>query len=383
MVFLSIILIVFLVFLPDFYIWLSFVSQVGLLWNILYWMPALMMCALPFAIKSNIVWQIKPLRQLTLSLLFIAIAKCLFVIFSLIGKAFTPLFPIASTIGNYTGLFAVLALLIAVGYGRFFGWKRITTKHINIESDEIPQAFDNYTIVQLSDFHIGTYRRIPDIVKTIVDKVNAINPDAIFFTGDMINVYPGEIKMFIPTLKEMRAKDGIFSILGNHDYCEYRNYKGKKSPDKSLDGLIETEKLLGWTLLRNEHRLIHKNDTSIAVIGVENDGEESFPARADLHGAIGGLNSGIFKILLSHDPSHWRRNVLPETNIQLTLSGHTHAMQLKIGNFSPSQWKYREWGGLYHEGSRFLYVSAGVGSNITFRLGAWPEINVITLRSKS
>lgn len=220
------------------------------------------------------------------------------------------------------------------------------------------------------------------MVAEIVDKVNAFHPDAIFFTGDLVNSSPKEVSMFIPILAGMKAKDGVFSILGNHDYCEYRSYTAPDSPERNLAELIRTECSMGWTVLLNEHHLLHRDNDSIALIGVENDGEPPFPSRADLRKATRGLDGNIYKILLSHDPSHWRRAVLPDTDIHLTLSGHTHALQLKIGGFSPALWKYPEWGGLYREGARLLHVSTGVGSNVAFRLGAWPEINVIRLHSK-
>ena len=135
-------------------------------------------------------------------------------------------------------------------------------------------------------------------------------------------------------------------------------------------------------LLMNENRIIHNGCDSIALIGVENDGLPPFPERGDLMKAQKGLPDGIFKILMSHDPTHWHRKVLPDTDIDLTLSGHTHAMQLKIGNFSPSMFVYPEWGGLYTDGARLLYVSTGTGGNIAFRWGAWPEIDVITLKKR-
>ena len=140
---------------------------------------------------------------------------------------------------------------------------------------------------------------------------------------------------------------------------------------------------MGWQLLLNENRLIVRGNDSIAIIGVENDGKPPFPAMGDLPRATSGTDR-LFKLLLSHDPSHWRRKVLPDTDIQLTLSGHTHAMQFRLGGFSPSAWIYPEWGGLYTENGRGLYVNMGIGSvMIPYRFGAWPEISVITLRKKA
>ena len=142
------------------------------------------------------------------------------------------------------------------------------------------------------------------------------------------------------------------------------------------------ERSAGMDLLLNENRIIRHGCDSIALIGVENDGRPPFPERGDLTKAQTGLPSGIFKVLMSHDPTHWRRKVLPDTDIDLTLSGHTHAMQFRIGNFSPSMFLYHEWGGLYSEGERRLFVSTGTGGNIAYRWGAWPEIDVLVLRRK-
>lgn len=374
------IMVILLALLPDLYIWSNFVKGSRLLWNILYWLPTAVLVAMPLlALMGK--WQ-NGLFQLFIYLfLLILVPKCLFVLCSLAGKGLAAFLPAASGLGNGIGIAAALVVMAAAGYGMSKGWKRLVVKETDIVSEEIPRSFDGYTIVQLSDFHIGTYGRSPETVREIVDRVNALHPDAIFFTGDLVNSSPDELPMFIPALQEMKAKDGVFSILGNHDYCEYRSYTAPDSPARSLARLIRTERDMGWTLLLNEHRLLRRGNDSIAVIGVENDGEPPFPSRADLRKATGGLDGAVYKILLSHDPSHWRRSVLPDTDIQLTLSGHTHAMQLKFGSFSPAKWHYPEWGGLYRDHSRLLHVSTGVGSNVAFRFGAWPEINVIRLHS--
>lgn len=375
------IMVILFALLPDLYIWSNFVKGGSLLWSILYWLPTTVLVAMPLlALMGK--WQ-NGLFQLFIYLfLLILVPKCLFVLCSLAGKGLAAFLPAASGLGNGIGIAAALVVMAAAGYGMSKGWKRLVVKETDIVSEEIPRSFDGYTIVQLSDFHIGTYGRSPETVREIVDRVNALHPDAIFFTGDLVNSSPDELPMFIPALQEMKAKDGVFSILGNHDYCEYRSYTAPDSPARSLARLIRTERDMGWTLLLNEHRLLRRGNDSIAVIGVENDGEPPFPSRADLRKATGGLDGTVYKILLSHDPSHWRRSVLPDTDIQLTLSGHTHAMQLKFGSFSPAKWHYPEWGGLYRDHSRLLHVSTGVGSNVAFRFGVWPEINVIRLHSK-
>ena len=204
----------------------------------------------------------------------------------------------------------------------------------------------------------------------------------IVFTGDLVNSSSEEIGQFTSVLSRMEARDGILSVLGNHDYCLYKQYTGSDSPERELAEVIRIEEAVGWRLLRNESIRIMRGNDSIVIVGVDNAGSRMFPDKSDLPKALRGLSEEEFKILLSHDPSHWRREVLPTTGIDLTLSGHTHAMQFKIGNWSPSKWTYPEWGGLYKEGKQQLYVSTGIGENIAFRFGAYPQIVVLTLDRK-
>lgn len=286
-------------------------------------------------------------------------------------------------------IFNVVALIISAAwlsislYGIMIGWKKITVESIAVSSTKIPKSFDGYRIVQLSDFHIGTYMDSPRTVERIVDEVDRLKPDLIVFTGDLVNSASDELIPFLDVLGRLKAKDGIISVLGNHDYCLYRNYEAPDSPVKQLSKIIDYEKEIGWKLLRNEHQMIVRGNDSIAIIGVDNAGSRMFPDKSDLSKAIKGLNNSDYKILLSHDPSHWRREVLPKTNIDLTLSGHTHAMQFKVGNWSPSKWSYPEWGGLYEYYNQKLYVSTGIGENIAFRFGAYPQIVLITLKTKN
>lgn len=176
---------------------------------------------------------------------------------------------------------------------------------------------------------------------------------------------------------------GVFSVIGNHDYSEYRRWEQPDGAARSLARLEQAQREWGWQLLLNEHRLVVRGGDTLAVVGVENTaGRHAFTSRGDLGAACRGIPDGMFKILLSHDPSHWRREVLPAGDIRLTLSGHTHAMQFRIGRFSPSAWIYDEWGGLYGEQGCRLHVSTGAGGTAPFRFGAWPCIDLITLKRK-
>ncbi len=286
-------------------------------------------------------------------------------------------------------LSACRSLAIALGllsfsvmiYGFTAGYKRLVVKDYVYRSAEIPAAFDGYRIVQLTDLHLGTLHGHDDLVENLVDSVNACQPDLIVFTGDIVNYQAEELIEYEPILNRLSAKDGIVSVMGNHDYMLYHDWGSEEKRLANVRLLQQRQLAMGWWLLLNENLVLHRDADSIAVVGVENDGWPRFQSLADLETAQKGLTDSCFRILLSHDPSHWRRKVLPETSIPLTLSGHTHGMQFKLGNFSPSAWFYDEWGGEYVEDGRTLYVSLGAGEvMLPFRLGAWPEINLITLR---
>ena len=329
----------------------------------------------------------KDIRQRMLNLLFwlmlcVVIPTILFSALSLLGKGLGLVFPLTDRILNY---FVLIIAVIWIGislYGSLFGWKRIAAESVTITSPKIPDSFDGYKIVQLSDFHIGTYASAPECVERIVDKVNSLSPDLIVFTGDLVNSSSEEVEEFTNILSRLHAKDGVYSVLGNHDYCLYRHYYGEDSPAKELSKVIGYENGIGWEILRNTSVQIKRSNDSIALIGVDNAGSRGFIDRFDLRKALTGVSQEEFKILLSHDPSHWRREVLPKSDIDLMLAGHTHAMQFKLFGWSPSKWTYPEWGGLYENNGRKLYVSTGIGENIAFRFGAWPQIVLITLNNE-
>ena len=183
-------------------------------------------------------------------------------------------------------------------------------------------------------------------------------------------------------LSQLKAKDGVISIMGNHDYCYYDKKATPEELDSRIIELQQKQRDMGWDLLLNENRIIVRDGQTLAIVGVENDSKPPHPARGDLAKAMEGVPEDAYVILLSHDPSHWRREVVPTTDIPITLSGHTHAMQFKIGSISPAQLIYDDWGGRFDEDEQMLYVNVGTGSNVPFRFGAWPEIGMITLKSE-
>lgn len=313
-----------------------------------------------------------------------AIPTIIYVVFCILGEFFSLLSPPVYTLFSSTGM-ALAAIWVAIAvYGSTFGWQRIVVKETDIELSGLPKSFDGYRIVQLSDFHIGVYGATPGAVERIVRQVNDLKPDLIVFTGDLINMSPKELTKFMSVLRRLKAPDCVVSVLGDSDYCLYQKYDNDETPASEFARVVKAEKDMGWMLLRNQSlKIIHGRD-SIAIIGVENSGEdENLPDKSDLKKALKGVPESECKILLSHDPSHWRREILADTDIQLTLAGHTHAMQFKIGDYSPAEWIYPEWGGLYKEGDQQLYVSTGIGGDIAFRFGAYPTIDLLILHSES
>ena len=309
----------------------------------------------------------------------IIIPKGLFCIFDLIGKGASLFWKPASRIGRLSGLVISLSGMVMVLYGTICGWNRYQVKEVTFKSPALPEDFDGYRIVQFSDLHIGTIAGYPQQIQKLVDLINAQKGDLIAFTGDLVNHHANELNSVESILGQLHAADGVYSVLGNHDYSTYIKWNSVKEQAANLEELKNKQANMGWKLLNNAHVLIHRKDTSIALIGVENQGYPPFPQKGNLPKAIKGTE-GLFKVLLSHDPSHWRREVLPNTDIQLMLAGHTHAMQFMLFGFTPASWFYPENHGMYLEKGRGLYVNIGAGEvMIPFRFGAWPEITVITL----
>lgn len=372
-----------LLLLPDAYILFCVIGRAPWWGKLLFMLPTLVFIAAVSAVLLSGPPVQSMLNWIFRLLLCIVFPLLIFTLLSLSGRAAGLFFPSAVRFFDLAALGIAALWLCCALYGLSAGWKKVSVEPAELRFDRLPESFDGYRIVHLSDFHIGTYVSSPETVSRIVREVNSLHPDLVVFTGDLVNVSPEEAESFIGTLAGIDAHDGVLSVLGNHDYCLYRSYTPPDSPEKALARVVAAEKAAGWRLLRNEHELVVHGGDSIAVIGVDNAGSGAFPDKSNLSRAIDGLSADTFKILLSHDPSHWRREVLPESDIDLTLSGHTHAMQFRIGRLSPSKWLYPEWGGLYEDGMRKLYVSTGIGENIPFRLGAWPQIVLITLRSSA
>lgn len=374
-------LIVLLTVLPaDLYIWAGWLRDMPWAVQLLHFVPVVLLVAaiVRVAVTGEVSeWLVRMVFGL---LLCIALPKLLFVLFSVAGRGAGRIWQPLGPSLNCAGLALALLLAAATVYGTFFGWKRLTVTRKTLVFNDLPESFDGYRAVHISDLHVGTYGRDPRFLRRLVDEVNALDADAILFTGDLVNSDAAELDPFRDELSRLRARDGVYAVLGNHDYCLYRRYDRADGAAENLRQLLAAERQIGWQPLVNEHRTIRRGADSIVIAGVENSGRGPFPRRADLKRALQGVDRRAFTILLSHDPSHWRQEILDACSAQLTLSGHTHAMHLIICGHSPSRWLYPEWGGLYSEGCRQLYVSTGVGGTLPFRLGAWPTVDVLTLR---
>jgi len=253
--------------------------------------------------------------------------------------------------------------------------------------DDLPEVFDGFTITQLSDIHSGSFTSEKGVQKGI-DMVNAQNSDIILFTGDLVNNKASEMDRWIPYFAQLKAPMGKYSVLGNHDYGDYMRWESEELQAANLRRLKEIHGEIGFKLLLNEATTIEKNGQSIALIGVENWGKGGFHKYGDLKKATINVPESSFKVLMSHDPSHWEAVTLEyDQHIHLTLSGHTHGMQFGFEflgiKWSPIKYVYKQWAGLYKKNGRFLYVNRGFGFlGLKGRVGIWPEITVITLKRK-
>lgn len=373
--------------LPDIYLYLRFIVRLtAKRWlRISYWIPTFLLTVgllylVYFANNTFSEQHTRDIGWFSIFFFLFSAPKLLLVLCTIIGIPFHKWLRWPRTPFIGTGLTLAVLCIIVIIYGSFVGRTRFEVKEASFTSARLPQSFDGYRIVQLSDLHIGSFVGNGPAIRRLVDMVNAQRPDLIVLTGDLVNHRAVELDEFQDILSGLKAKDGVYSILGNHDYGPYFRWKDKQDQDDNLIDLEERQAAMGWKLLNNSHDFIIQGNDSIALIGVENEGEPPFSQHGDLPKAKAGTD-GMFQILLSHNPTHWRREVLSKSEIDLMLAGHTHAMQLQFGNYSPACYIYPEWGGMYLEGSRGLYVNVGIGYvGLPFRFGAWPEITVLTLR---
>lgn len=340
----------------------------------------------------------------------IYLPKILFVIFDLLAaiprlfhaRRFTPL--------TIIGALGAIILFAGMWWGALINRYRIDNRSVTIEIVDLPEEFDGYKIVQLSDLHLGTFVNDTTFLARIIADVHSQQPDIVVFTGDIVNRQSAEIHPFVKTLSHLHAPDGIFAILGNHDYGDYKDWPDFEAKEANMQELYDAYNETGIRLMRNETVWLRRGNDSIALIGVENIGDPPFPVYGSLTKAYPNLDDKNIKVLLSHNPAHWVDSIAenPDVNIPLTLAGHTHAMQIELGGISPAALRYPTWGGLYADspctrisqkstdsqshakagstsvvspGSHLLYVNIGAGTvGLPMRMGATPEVTILTLR---
>lgn len=376
------IIILLVTLLPDIYMYRRYVKRrLGNVWaRIAWWLPTLLITV--STIGVSLTRDFAP-HNLTLfnTYLFITalvvLPKFTFVLCSLAGRLARRMLKLRRNWGNYVGLVLVLAELYILFHGTMVGTDRLNVRQVTIEFDDLPTAFDGYRIAQFTDVHLGSMK--DELMLRAVTAIDDMRPDLIVFTGDIQNMGPDELPRFAQTLKRLKAKDGVMSVLGNHDYSRYVNLP----PDEALRNERMTrdfETSVGWQLLLNDNRIVRRGSDSIVIAGGENDGRPPFPAKADLKKAMRGIHAKSFVVMLQHDPSAWRRHILPLTNAQLTLSGHTHGGQISLFGLRPTELEGKEDDGLYVEGKRKLFVSTGLGGFVPFRFYMNPEVVEITLK---
>lgn len=280
------------------------------------------------------------------------------------------------------GLAAGFVPFFVVVYGIFKTLYRFKVHRIQLHFRHLPQSFDGLRIVHISDLHLGSFNSRYQILERAVEQINKLNPDLILFTGDLVNNYAWELKGWSSVLNKLSARQGKFSVLGNHDYGDYSKWKCAKDKRSNFESIKYFHKKIGFRLLLNEAVTLKSESDELAILGVENWGMPPFKQYGDLSSTLERVSHIPFKILLSHDPSHWAEEVLENTDIALTLSGHTHGMQagvkIRKKQWSPIKYRYKHWAGLYGSGDQYLYVNRGLGwLGFPGRIGIRPEITFI------
>lgn len=289
------------------------------------------------------------------------------------------LVPIIGLLSGFLPFFVIVYSIFKAAY-------KFKVYHHNITFKNFPESFNKLRIVQLSDIHLGNFNYRYHILERAIEKINHLQPDYIVITGDLVNNHAWELRGWEKVFNTLKAKKGKYSILGNHDYGDYTQWNSVTAKQDNFNAIKQFYKTINFKLLLNEADIISNNDDEIAIIGVENWGKPPFKQYGNLNMALKKVETIPFKILLSHDPSHWNEEVVDKTDIALTLSGHTHGMQIgfkyKNTEWSPIKYKYEHWAGLYKKEAQHLYVNRGLGwVGFPGRLGMRPEITLIELHS--
>ena len=285
----------------------------------------------------------------------------------------------------YIGFLLSVATAVSVLYGTLFGRNNLVVNQVELEFPSLPTSFDGYKIVQISDLHMGGFMNSKHLLNKVKAETDEINPEMVLFTGDLVNNFANELDGWNEVFQGITKNRDCYSILGNHDYGNYTNWNSETDKIENFNQIVSSIELFGFKLLNNNHTLLKKESDSIYIIGVENWGHPPFPQYANLEKAMDGIPTKAFKILMTHDPSHWDQVVKHRNDIGLSLSGHTHGFQWGIKKagitFSLSYFTRKNWGGLYNYKDSYLYVSTGLGTvSSPWRINMPGEITVFTLK---
>jgi predicted MPP superfamily phosphohydrolase len=283
------------------------------------------------------------------------------------------------------GFILSMAVSCSVIYGALLGKNELVVNNVELEFANLPKNYNGFKILQLSDIHLGNFLNSKKIMHKVKLETDKINPDVILFTGDLVNNFSSELEGWDNVFQEITNNRDSYSILGNHDYGNYTNWKSETNKIENFNKIVSTQSTFGFKLLSNANVKLKSGNDSIYIIGVENWGHPPFPQYAKLEKAMNGIPENAFKILMSHDPSHWEEVIKKRNDISLTLSGHTHGFQwgiIKAGiTFSLSYFARNDWGGLYKQNESYLYVNAGLGTvGIPWRINMPGELTIITLK---
>ncbi len=382
-------LFILLIILPDYYLYGRLVCRrtTSVWWKIVWWIPTVVLLLYTVILIMSTHFVPENPRWLNFYLLVLGVftvPKALLAITLLVADWVGKRLHWRRHLGMPLGVaLGVLPAWVTV-YGSFVGFQKLEVNQVDCYFDDLPEGFDGYRIAVFSDAHVGSYTGSDSLVlDRAVDSLLAMKADAIFFLGDMQNVGPWEIKEKQATLSRLSAPDGVYSILGNHDYSTYQggSPRRKQAYEQQTQ---QAEREMGWKLLLNNNMVLRHNGDSIMLCGMEDNEKKGADHGIGLiHKALEGVGKGQFAILLCHNPKIWRKHALPDFDVQLMLSGHTHGGQIGLGGFTTTTLFYPEDGGLYEEGNRKLFVTKGLGTLIPLRFNVTGEVVLLTLHRQT
>lgn len=371
--------------LPDIYIDMHYWRHYkGYTWwrRLLWWLPSVLMVAYSIAIASTRNFVPDEMMFINVYMMLVGLVvmpKMLFALCSGIGYLVCKYTHRRRNYGNFIWLPFAAGAIYIIMYGFIVGFGKLEVKHLDLYFDDLPDAFEGYRIVHFSDAHVGSFQYDKkSILQRDIDSINAQKADMVVFTGDIQNMQPDELLPVMPLLSKVKAKDGVYSVLGNHDYSIYIDAT-EDVKKANIKATVDREQQMGWTVLRNDNRVIRRDADSLVIAGEENGGRKPSPKLADLEKSLHGVGKGAFIVMLQHDPNVWQEKIVPDGRVQLTLSGHTHAGQVSVFGLRFTQLTAHNDYGLYNQCRQQLYVTSGLGGVVAMRFGATAEIAVITL----